>query len=235
MNCEQKIENLDLSIYEMPTELPPFPVDASTWGKNSFYHHCDVTSQRKNFSVCCTIKRFVDQKSTIPSGYEQCAEAIRNNTCPALAMRAEEVKAGRALYYMPKLKVNLTQKTTQSIRGNRPAMSDSAKEKSAARIDKIFSKDKKVQTKSAPQIKPKRASPSVRPSEDSMINMDMGQILKDTIREEKSKKAEAETSASIESESTTIIKKAAKILSLKRLPGESPLEFARRKLKHTQE
>lgn len=76
------------------------PLEASTWGKNAFYHHCRVTEQRRNFAACMNILLAIrDKRINEGSDYGGCVNAVKNGNCPAVAMRKEEIAAGHAIYY----------------------------------------------------------------------------------------------------------------------------------------
>lgn len=76
-----------------------YPVDASRGGCNTIYHHCDVYQGRPSYASCLTV---MDQ--AFEGKYEElrpeCHKAVKAGTCPALAMRKAELKAGRALFFV---------------------------------------------------------------------------------------------------------------------------------------
>lgn len=78
------------------------PKQASFSGSNAYYHQCDVYEGRANYAVCLhTMAAVAGKRVTLASG---CQEAIEKRTCPAIAMRGQEVQAGRALFFIDRVK-----------------------------------------------------------------------------------------------------------------------------------
>lgn len=80
-----------------PVTIEVLPPETSMSGQNSVYHYCPSTNHRCNYGVCLfTIRSFNNEKL---NGESECYSLIDKKLCPALKLQAEEIKAGRALYY----------------------------------------------------------------------------------------------------------------------------------------
>ena len=226
MNAEDFIKNINLDIYEPISESPPYAVEASGWGKNSFYHSCDHVGHSKNFSVCRNIMMLHAKGKTPIAGYEPCFAAVEKGKCPAIKMHKEEIDAGRALYYHPRLHVKKSQPNTKSIRDYTPETSSQSTEDAARLKKRIDDKFDRQSGKIKPTVQEKpTVKKSAAPTE--MVNMDMGKIVKDLMKEDVKPVEKVATAPKVR-----ITEKVS--TDLTRLPGESPLQFARRKIKLTQ-
>lgn len=186
-------------------DQPPYPIEASEWGKNSLYHECEIVQQRKNVAICMQLNRIVARGDKVRIEYEPCKQAILTRACPAIRMREEEEAAGEALYYQPRRKVKMTQTTT---RLDRPAASSSliSDETRHKREEQL---DARVSGRHVPKQKPASKSKPEQP-----IQMDMSKMLNDMMKKETRPEPKP-------------VEKSAVIV---RQPGESPLAFARRKM-----
>ncbi len=90
-----------MSEAEVIEVLPP---EASSWGKNAFYHSCSVIEQKRSFAACMHTIGAVEKGNEHYLNEESCLRAIKNGSCEAMAMRAEEVAAGKALYYQERVR-----------------------------------------------------------------------------------------------------------------------------------
>jgi hypothetical protein len=73
-------------------------VDASRGGNNIVFHYCDPTVSRDSYAGCLnTLEAIVEGRGHLRP---DCEEAVRNGTCPAVAMRKQELMANRALYFV---------------------------------------------------------------------------------------------------------------------------------------
>lgn len=89
------------------------PVSASRGGRNTVFHHCDIYQGRPSYASCLAImdKTFEGTNEYRP----ECAEAIHNGTCPALAMRRAELQAGRALFFVDYTELSKRRKEQYAI------------------------------------------------------------------------------------------------------------------------
>ncbi len=80
-----------------PVTTDILPVDASRSGKNTVYHHCGQLERRSSYAVCLfTLQQFERGKLRADS---ECHQPLSKGLCSALALRAREVEAGRALFF----------------------------------------------------------------------------------------------------------------------------------------
>lgn len=97
MNISERLSQIEFQLLSEPNE-----VNASFSGTNSYYHYCDVYGGRASYCVCLhTIAAVGAGRITLSTG---CQDAIMKKTCPALFMRAKEIKEGRALYFLDRNK-----------------------------------------------------------------------------------------------------------------------------------
>jgi len=76
-----------------------YPVDASRSGQNTVFHYCDPIGIRASYCGCLhTMEAVSDGRGHLRP---ECQQAIENRTCNARVLRIEELKAGRALYFVP--------------------------------------------------------------------------------------------------------------------------------------
>lgn len=89
-------------IPEDPELIDILPIEASMSGRNSVYQFCEYRQQQVSYAVCLhTLKRIED--GTIPRDqFTECQRAYTHDTCPAKKMRAQEVAAGHALFFIPR-------------------------------------------------------------------------------------------------------------------------------------
>ncbi len=93
------------------SEETVYPIEASMRGDNTIYVQCELQGCHKNYAICLnTIKSWENGKR---KSDDYCSPEIKNKTCPALKMKAEEQAAGHALYYTPRVKVEVKPVTTE--------------------------------------------------------------------------------------------------------------------------
>ncbi|WP_429236564.1 hypothetical protein [Aeromonas salmonicida] len=80
-----------------PVTTEILPVDASRSGKNTVYHHCGQLERRASYGVCLfTLECFDKGKLRSDS---DCYQPISSGSCSAIALKAREIEAGRALFF----------------------------------------------------------------------------------------------------------------------------------------
>lgn len=78
-----------------------YPIEASRQGDNTDLVSCEHYNASRHYAVCIrVIERHEEGGSR--SIDRVCHAAINRNDCPAQKMRAQELEAGRALYYTPR-------------------------------------------------------------------------------------------------------------------------------------
>lgn len=82
-----------------------YPVSASALPSNAHHiHACRIIGQSQPYAAC--LKRIADfEAGEIQEAYTECRRAIGGPACDAWKMRAEEAKAGHALYYLNRSKL----------------------------------------------------------------------------------------------------------------------------------
>jgi hypothetical protein len=76
-----------------------YPPKMSEGGINAYYlDDCAVVGHRPNYAVCLNKANALKRDGTLHGS--ECETAIRCKTCKALALRKEELEAGRAIYFV---------------------------------------------------------------------------------------------------------------------------------------
>lgn len=76
-----------------------YPPKMSEGGINAYYlDDCAAVGHRPNYAVCLNKANALKRDGTLHGS--ECETAIRHKTCKALALRKEELKAGRAIYFV---------------------------------------------------------------------------------------------------------------------------------------
>jgi hypothetical protein len=81
---------------------PEYPPQQSAAGTNTYTVQCAVVGWRPGYAVCAH-KIMAYERDRGLKSYPDCERGIRNKECPAIAMRAEEAAAGKALYYVDRV------------------------------------------------------------------------------------------------------------------------------------
>lgn len=78
-----------------------YPIEVSRTVNNAFFaNYCDIKGHRPPYAACLKHIEMVERGGKLASWNECCAVAIDRGTCQALEMRADEVGAGKAIYYI---------------------------------------------------------------------------------------------------------------------------------------
>lgn len=82
-----------------------YPVEASLQGTNSYYlEYCNMGGHRPAYAACLNRINAVKSGASLGMNCTECSSAISIRSCPAIALREEELEAGRALYYVNRAK-----------------------------------------------------------------------------------------------------------------------------------
>jgi hypothetical protein len=100
-------------IPEDPELTNIYPVEMSMSGKNAHYQFCEAIGQSSSYAVCLHRMAKIADGSIANDDRTECQRAYCHNTCPSKKMRAEELKAGQALYFKPRIEYKVEPKTTQ--------------------------------------------------------------------------------------------------------------------------
>lgn len=134
-----------------------YPIHSSTLGTNAYYlDFCNFGGHRPSYAACLSRIGLFHANEEIGVNCAECSVAISRRSCPALAMREEELEAGRALYYINRAKLQKTNDENLVISGgkmNREAVSVSQITLSNTRHKAKFSQTKEQEnfTTTSPQ------------------------------------------------------------------------------------
>lgn len=84
---------------EIKTEAASENISLSLAADNTIYVPCSARGGRHNYAVCLNVIKAYDEDRLGKETFTECQRAICGDYCPSKKMRAEEVKAGKALYY----------------------------------------------------------------------------------------------------------------------------------------
>ena len=90
------------------------PIEDSANGKtNAFSHYCGSVMHSKNYAVCLHL---IEERKAgrLSPQYADCSVSIGKKNCPALAMRKQEIEAGKALFFRERIK-NLGESFMDSV------------------------------------------------------------------------------------------------------------------------
>ena len=84
--------------------IPIMPVEASEDGKrNAYAHCCPVVGHFRHYAVCLHLNK-QRKDGRLEVLYADCSAAIGKKRCPATDMRKEELEAGKAIYFVERIK-----------------------------------------------------------------------------------------------------------------------------------
>lgn len=78
------------------------PIEASMSGRNSVYRFCEQRGQSVSYAVCLHTLRRIEANDLPAEIAVECQRGYCHNNCVAKVMKAEEVAAGHALYFVPR-------------------------------------------------------------------------------------------------------------------------------------
>ncbi|MFT4064243.1 hypothetical protein [Paraburkholderia sp.] len=194
-----------------------YPPDASMRGDNAHYlDYCEAGGHRPGYAVCLNKIKAVEERR-LEGQLGGCEAAINGRTCPAFHMRENERLEGRALYYVNRSKLNewIAEQNKQPI--------------SSAFLDELKAARPKAAPKRTEPAKAAAPAPVVASVEGgyaAAINAAMAETAA-----EPPKAAEPAPRPAEKPFIETIgepLKSTGSAPSLKPMPGESLLEFAKR-------
>jgi hypothetical protein len=96
-----------------------YTIEKSAEGTNAYYcDYCNVAGYRPNYASC--LRRIKDaEKGELSTVEASCGTAIKRGICPSLELQREEVKAGKALYYLNRIKMRQNQHDNADVMGIR--------------------------------------------------------------------------------------------------------------------
>lgn len=207
-----------------------YPVEASKSGKNAYYHRCDVRDQAVNYAVCLFTLEAIEEGRIKEDQFSDCQGGCKNGTCDAIRMRRQEKKAGHALFYKERILVNPANTRSEAeARANALVASsgkyDLTNESFARGWAQVGSKLNKPDSAPRPvrvaQPKPVAAPASVEKSD--YIEQDFSKVVNAIAESENTTKPATPEPKPVVSESKPVV------FDDKPMPGETPLQFARRR------
>lgn len=81
-----------------------YTVDDSASGNNAYYVACSVVGQHAAYAAC--LSRLTQRKEgRLSVSYAACSSAIGKKDCPAIEMRKQELAAGKAMFFINRIKL----------------------------------------------------------------------------------------------------------------------------------
>lgn len=199
------------------------PIEASQSGKNAYYHFCHIRGGQQSYAVCLHILKAIDEQRISKGQFEDCQRACTRDDCDARRMRAEEIKAGHALYYKQRLVFEPVTDRPEVDQSNRSSgkydLTNPSYARGWASVGRALGKEstgKNIQHKPAFKNPPKPSAPP-KPK-DHFVQEGLADLV-NVLASEKPKPAAPAPSPKSDNSTN----------SLKPMPGETPLEFARRR------
>lgn len=191
-----------------------YPITASEGGNNAHYHFCAIRGASQNYAVCLHILKAREEDRIKKDEFVDCQRACLRNDCDAMTMREAERAAGHALYYTPRIvrnPMNGTRTTEEAqrdalkVRSHNYDMSNA----SYARGWAMAGGDKPLPSAGKPSVKP-IAKPAAK-KKSGYIEEGFADVVNAISADKPITPAKPATEA------------------LKPLPGETPLQFAKRR------
>lgn len=196
-----------------------YPPEASMRGDNAHYlNYCEPGGHRPGYAVCLNKIKAVEEHR-LSGQLGGCEAAITNRTCAAFHLRDQERLEGRALYYVNRSKLNeqIAELNKQPIGA---AFLDELKEAgNASRAKAAAKRPEPVKSAPAPIVA------SMTGGYAAAINAAMAETIEEKPVE---KPVAPKPEPAILAQIGEPLKSTGSALSLKPLPGESLLEFAKR-------
>lgn len=208
-----------------------YPVDMSKAGKNAYYHHCNQRGQSVSFAVCLHTIAAIDENRVKEDQFIDCQVACKNGLCEARRMRRQELDAGHALFYKERTNINPANTRSEKEAQEKALCASSGKydltSASFARgWNQVGSSTRSSESAPAKPVRKPVAAPAPKPVEkpSGYVEQDFSKLV-NTIASEKP----IEKPAVLVEPVTPDPKPAAPQTADKPMPGETPLQFARRR------
>lgn len=187
---------------------------------NDYYLACDKVGQQQKYSICLMMIA-MGRDSNFEKSFESCKPFLCDGTCPAMVMRKEEMAKGEAIYFQPS--------ALEAFEAARRLAAESVPDdKPMAKIDKNSLSYQRGFTGQTPSFSTSHARPAkmakgkrpVEPPSESLESM----LVTKLSRTEKEVQRAQETKVV----APAAPYKPAKAPALTLLPGEKPIDFAKR-------
>lgn len=219
------------------------PIEASMSGRNSVYQFCDARQQQVSYAVCLHTIRKIQNDSIPRDQFVECQRAYCHNNCPSAKMRAQEVAAGQALFFIPR-RLEITDPVAAKSIKNDGAVSSGKYDMnnaSYARGWAIGGGDGEVRDRQAP----KKRVPAPAEKKSGFVEMDLAQVVNAISDDDKKKAAQgpaikcnSETVAAAKEifgkrDAAAVLEKATEIVAanptMRPMKGESMADFLKRR------
>lgn len=193
-----------------------FPVEKSQSGCNSYYQFCEHRQQQVSYAVCLHTIKANEESRLGKDRFVECQRAMCHDTCPARVMRDEEREANRSLYFVPRREsVTSAVKPEQAKdEGNKSTGKYNLNNESYARGWAQVGSKLNGEMKPRPKAPPPKAQPK-----SLFVEATMADVINQMVKEDKAKPKPQPVATT----------PAPAVDPLKPLPGETPLEFVRRR------
>lgn len=204
-----------------------YPVESSKSGKNAFYHHCDHRGQSASYAVCLHTLDAIDEGRIKEDQFTDCQAACKTGMCEARRMRRKELDAGHALYFKERTNINPANKRSEKEAQEQALCASSGK---YDLTNPSFARgwNQVGSTKSSEPSIPKQPRKPVSVAVPKPVEKPSGYIEQDfakLVNTVASEKPTEKPAVLVEPEVTPT----KPVFDDKPLPGETPLQFARRR------
>lgn len=206
-----------------------FPPEKSMSGRNSIYQFCDERQQQVSYAVCLhTLKKIED--GTMPKDqFVECQRAYTHDNCPAKKMRAQEIDAGQALFFIERPR-HITDPVAKEANTSNGAVSSGKYDMQNASYARgwAIGGGSGVNTEA-----PKKRAPAPKPKQKGFVEETMADALTAMVASDSSKKEVAATPAAEKQKPKQAAKPVEVVntaaTSNRPLPGESMADFIKRR------
>lgn len=190
-----------------------FPPEKSMSGRNSVYRFCDAKQQQAAYAVCLHTLQAIDENRLSSDRFPECQRAYCHGQCVAADMRKEERAAKQALYFVERRReitdpVKLAVADDSATSTGKYDLNNESYARGWAQVGARLHGTPKVVNK----------QPVSKPAS-RFVEADSAAILNSMIKKEAEQKAKPAPAAPATAPGAKI----------EPLPGESPLEFAKRR------
>lgn len=209
-----------------------FPPEKSMSGRNSIYQFCDERQQQVSYAVCLhTLKKIED--GTMPRDqFVECQRAYTHNNCPAKKMRAQEIDAGQALFFIERPR-HITDPTPTAKEDNKSGGAVSTGKYDMQNAS--YARGWAIGGGSGQNTEaPKKRAPAPKPKQKGFVEETMADALTAMVASDSSKKEVAAEPAAQKQKSKPQAAKPVEVVntaatSQRPLPGESMADFIKRR------
>lgn len=222
---------------QVPDDLDVYPPEQSMSGKNAYYLFCENEHAYRGYAVCLHTIKAIEEDRLKPTDCVGCQRAIAGGYCPANKMRGEEREAEQALYFVPRRNLN-----PANTRSEREAQRDALKVSSSGKYDMSNASyargwamaggdplPKKVDPALLKSVPTGKAVPKPKPKP-GFVEESFADVVNAIQKDEKTVDKAFEAKQAQKHQQAQQSKAApAPTQTLKPMPGETPIEFARRR------